>query len=58
MIFAVPLAGLRVLKRWRPKRRIVIRYQVPGRKRARLDIAGAWLKDFAEIDDILARTGS
>lgn len=57
-VFAVPLTDLRILNYRSGKYGTSIRCDVPGRKPVLLRISRAWVKDFAEVDAVLARSGA
>jgi hypothetical protein len=58
LAFAVPLAELRIVK-YRPgKYASSIQCEIPGRKRIRLEAGRAGRKDFAKVEEVLARSGA
>lgn len=58
MVFAVPLADVHVISYRSRRRWTAMRCEVPGHERIRLDVRGAWVKDFARVDEVLARSGA
>jgi hypothetical protein len=58
LVFAVPLAELRIV-RYRPGRYASsIQCELSGSNRIRLAAAGARRKDFAKVEEVLARSGA
>ena len=58
LVFAVPLAELRIAK-YRPGRYASsIQCEMPGGRRIRLQARRAGRKDFAKLEEVLARTGA
>ena len=58
LAFAVPLAEVRIVKYQRGKYASSIQCEIPGHKRIRLNVGRAGRKDFAEVEEALARSGA